>query len=141
MFTSIINCGGQRRVNYTEAQEEQVEEMLNQFEHADVNDVLIATSSEDNHEWSANLKIGCKTVRFEIDSGAMCIVMSYRRCRSQTSIGAPKVSIFFFVFSEYMKSIACFGLYLVARLQSEPYLSARWVVVYHSRGKNNAYLT
>jgi len=69
--------GGQRRVNYTEAQEDQVEEMFNQFEHADVNDVFIATSSEDNHEWSANLKIGCKTIKFEIDSGAMCSVMSY----------------------------------------------------------------
>ncbi|KAH3849695.1 hypothetical protein DPMN_092098 [Dreissena polymorpha] len=51
--------------------------MFNQFEHADVNDVFIATSSEDNYEWSANLKIGCKTVKFEIDSGAMCSVMSY----------------------------------------------------------------
>lgn len=70
--------GTRRRVNYAETGEnEELNEMFTQS--ASISDVFIAKAdASDNQEWTVTLKVGNEDLNLEIDSGAMCNVMSKR---------------------------------------------------------------
>ncbi len=78
LLCTILRRGTRRRVNYAETGEnEELNEMFTQS--ASISDVFIAKAdASDNQEWTVTLKVGNEDLNLEIDSGAMCNVMSKR---------------------------------------------------------------